>query len=65
MGFRVYTQLNGGGPANAAGELMVSGGKILLNNQSGRYSSQAAGSVGRVKALLQSLDQTVEITGPL
>ncbi len=60
-----HTQLNGGGPAKAAGEIIVSGGKVLVNNQTGRYSAQAAGSVNRVKALLQSLGQTVEIVGRL
>lgn len=58
-----HTQLNGGGPAKAAGELVLTNGGVKLNNQSGRYSAQDAAAVNRVKALFQSLGKNVSITG--
>jgi hypothetical protein len=58
-------QRTGGDSAKAAGELMVVNGKILINNSSGRYRSQAADAVNRVKILLQGSGSPVDITGPL
>jgi len=60
-----HTQLTGGGSAKAAGELMVTDGRILLNNSSGRYRAQAADAVNKVKTLLQGMGKNVDITGPL
>jgi hypothetical protein len=60
-----HTQLTGGGPAKAAGELLVSDGKFLINNQSGRYSAQSASALPRVRGLIQSLEKSVTITGPI
>lgn len=61
-----HTQLTGGAPAKAAGELMISNGRVILNNESGRYRRQLPSAVTRVKAMLQSLDFPVDVVvGPL
>ena len=60
-----HTELTGGAPAKAAGELRLFGGSIEINNQSGRYRAQSHGAIGRVRELLRSLEKSVTITGAL
>lgn len=60
-----HTELTGGGAVKAAGKLMISGGNILLNNESGRYRFQPTSAVNNVRTLLRILDKTVDVIGGL
>ncbi|QYO62563.1 polymorphic toxin-type HINT domain-containing protein [Leptolyngbya sp. 7M] len=55
-----HTQLTGGGPAKAAGEILFrENGEVLINNQSGRYFRQSPEAINRVQRLLESQNLTV------
>lgn len=55
-----HTQLTGGGPAKAAGEILFrENGEVLINNQSGRYVRQSPEAINRVQRLLESQNLTV------
>ncbi len=59
-----HTQLTGGAPAKAAGEIFVnSKGAVSINNQSGRYRAQNGSSVKRVKAMFSLMGISAKIVG--
>lgn len=62
-----HTQLNGGGPARAAGELQFGpNNQVIINAQSGRYLRQSPQAVNRVADLLREVGYNVKIVdGPL
>ncbi|MDE2420394.1 MAG: tandem-95 repeat protein [Gammaproteobacteria bacterium] len=55
-----HTELSGGAPVKAAGELVSKDGVVTVNNRTGRYRAQSSESLSRVKAFLESEDVQVE-----
>lgn len=57
-----HTQLTGGAPAKAAGEIMLTDdGILIINNQTGRYSAQSTNAIDQVKLQLEQWNAKVKI----